>query len=59
MRVTIENKLNFNNYAKKKKKKKKNAQKLLRTSLVCPNEMDTLTKTKLIFCNGMVGPQCS
>ena len=55
MRVTIENKLNFNNYAKKKK----NAQKLLRTSLVCPNEMDTLTKTKLIFCNGMVGPQCS
>ena len=56
MRVTIENKLNFNNYAKKKKKK---AQKRLRTSLVCPNEMDTLTKTKLIFCNGMVGPQCS
>ena len=55
MRVAIENKLNFNNYAKKKK----NVQKLLRTSVVFPNEMDTLTKTKLIFCNGMVGPQCS
>ena len=56
MRVAIENKLNFNNYAKKKNK---NVQKLLRTSVVFPNEMDTLTKTKLIFCNGMVGPQCS
>ena len=51
--VLIENTFNFNNYAKK------TAQKLLRTSVVCPNEMDTLTKTKLTFCNGMVRPQCS